>query len=73
VITNLNLLNDKEAIQRTIETYEQQRIDAMPKTYEEWEEKVLNKPVEELDTTVYWQEIEEDPLYELDRLITSLG
>jgi hypothetical protein len=52
------LLDDEKAIHRSIQAHEQRRIDARPKTYEEWEEQTLNQPTEELDTTVYWQDID---------------
>lgn len=52
------LLNDKKASQRSLQAYEQRRINARPKTYEEWEELTINQPTEELDTTVYWQEVD---------------
>ncbi len=52
------LLNNKKAIQRSLQAHEQQRKDATPKTYEEWENKNLNQHTEELDTTVFWQEVE---------------
>jgi len=66
------LLNKKKAIQRSIEAYQQRRIDKGPKTYKEWVDQVLNQPTEELDPTVYWENIEDDPLRSLHRLITSL-
>jgi len=60
------LLNDEKAIKRSIDAYEQSRIDAVPKNYDEWEEKVMNQPTEVLDVTVYWEEIQDDPLSSLD-------
>ena len=69
----LYLLKDGKKITKAIQKYEQKRIATAIKTYEEWEEKTINNPQEELDTGVYWEEIEGDTLSDLDALITSLG
>lgn len=66
------LLDNNKAIQRSIEAYNQKRLDAVPKTYDEWEEKVLNQFTEALDTTVYCEDVDDDPLRSLDILIASL-
>jgi hypothetical protein len=62
------LLNERKAIQRSIEAHEQRRLHAVPKTYEEWEEQSLNQATNQLDSTVYWEEIEGEPREKDDNL-----